>query len=268
MGNYFHSYTLDEINKALEIQKDVAKTLDIPVLDLKPCIASLIAGGVQDGEREIAAFIIATELRRMGFSEENALERLIEWNNKLGKRLPMSALRGRIKSAFTKGYEGTKVKGGYKSYGCNGILAHYCKTGKDSCGYYNAHFKNIQSRQKGLGTGSPTFTQLGWWRVLSGVEFKVYCAICEIEDRRSIPAGSPLFASFRQIASVANVSIPMVNNALIQLHFHGLLHYKKGQVHKHYHKASEVKRVIPIPRVNQVKEEYPDCIEEEEIQED
>ena len=104
--------------KQKESRVAIKKDLDM-VKKLRPCILSILSTGTEQGERNTTAFILASDLRRSGFTKEEVTEKILRWNNLNKPPLPEKELYYVIKSAF-------KTPKPY-SYGCNNsILAKNC----------------------------------------------------------------------------------------------------------------------------------------------
>ncbi len=68
------------------------------ILDTKAF--KILSEGCEDGQRNLAAFCLAKLYRRAGYDYDETFECLLEWNMKNAPALSVSALRGRVKSAF------------------------------------------------------------------------------------------------------------------------------------------------------------------------
>ncbi len=104
--------------KQKESKTAVKKDLNIQK-KLRPCILNILSTGSVQGERNTTAFILASDLRRTGFSREEVMEKLLGWNTLNNPPLPERELTYVLKSAFKnpKPY----------SYGCNNaVLAKNC----------------------------------------------------------------------------------------------------------------------------------------------
>lgn len=89
---------------------------DTPVLDLEtippPCIQALSTGIIGPGERNSAAFILASHLFQRGIPQENALERLLNWaSHHTDPQLPDKEVQSVVDSVYRHRY----------TIGCRGI---------------------------------------------------------------------------------------------------------------------------------------------------
>lgn len=244
---------LDEYNKSLEHIMTVSQDLNCLQGNIKPCVATLWVNGIERGNRDKVAYILATELRRMDVKYEDADKHLLNWNGNLNEPLKSETIRSKIKSAYRKGADGYFIKGGYKTYFCEGDLGRFCIADKETCLFRRLNFTKNAISTSGRGTGIATFATLGWLKKLNCGEIKAYNGLCEIEKRKGLKAGQLIFCSQSEIANVSGISKPTVQLALSNLFFEGLIKYKKGEQHIWKHKAGEIQRIIPIPRINQRK---------------
>jgi len=216
----------------LEILQDFEETrgqLRLP-LDMKPCICKLM----KDCERSrsgINAFIIACELFRVGKTKEKVESVLFE----LG--VTYSKTQSAVKSASTGKY----------SYGCpsleaEGLCLH---ENRIECWWYERIPKKSQKGWK-----ERDFWRFGWPTKLNPASVVIYLALGEIEHKRQYKAGSRLYVSRKELAELAGVSAPWTIESLKKLEKSGLIKFQKGIQHLWYGKASEVQRIIPIPKPN------------------
>lgn len=197
-------------------------------LDMKPCICQLMKD-CEQSKSGINAFIIACELHRVGKVKEEVETVLL----KLG--VAYSKAQGAVKSASTGKY----------SYGClsledEGLCLYENRT---ECWWYERIPKKSQKRWK-----ERDFWRFGWPSRLTSASGMVYLALREVEDRREYPAGSHLYVSRKELAKLAGVSAPWTIKSLEKLEELGLIKFQKGMQHLWYGKASEVQRIIPIPK--------------------
>ncbi len=213
--------------ETLQNFEEIRGQLRLP-LDTKPCICQLM----KDYERSrsgINAFIIACELFRVGKKKEKVETVLFE----LG--VAYSKTRDVVKSASTGKY----------SYACprlelEGVCLYEKRT---ECWWYQRIPKKSQKRWK-----ERDFWRFGWPSRLSSASGMVYLALREVEHRRKYPAGSRLYVSRKELAELAGICLPWAIKSLKKLEELGLVKFQKGKQHRWYGKASEVQRIIPIPR--------------------
>lgn len=226
--------------KKLESIRQASKKFTLPDF-LKPCVALMLGDGFDKGgdfSRDRVAYIIATELRRVGKSPEVAEKILLMWDEGNNPELNRAKIRAKVKSAFSKDF----------TFGCNNepVIIEYCeKVNKDFCKYY----KQIATGKR---TGSDRdFISFGWVNVLSpACRLVYYVALPEIEKRRGIKAGEKLFVAHREISRVCGVDLSIIGKTLEKLGKVGLITYEAGEPYRWRVKASIIKRVIPIPRPN------------------
>jgi hypothetical protein len=227
--------TLDRQFEGLIDQTKWAKVLGINVKAIRPCVASMRTTGIHKNHylnRGKIASIISCELIRSGYIESLIMSELIEWNGSNIPPLKTSELRSTLKTAITKKY----------NYTChNEYLKEFC-IGDELCSY-----------SKGLSRGGRhdfrKFFTCKWPMILKNSATLVYwLALPEIEKRNGFKAGSQLFVGHREIAEVAGIETKSVKSGLIELTGYGLIQYKPGTSRKWERKASEVQRILPIPK--------------------
>jgi len=215
----------------LEILQDfeeIRGQLRLP-LDMKPCICTLMKD-YEKSKSGINAFIIACELFRVGRTKEKVETVLF----KLG--VTFSKTQSAVKGASTGKY----------SYGCPRLeLEGLCLfNNRNECWWYERIPKKSQKRCR-----ERDFWRFGWPTKLNPAPVVVYLALKELEHRRRYKAGSRLYVSRKELAELAGVSLPWVIRSLGELGESGLIKFQKGKQHRWYGKASEVERIIPIPRI-------------------
>jgi len=196
--------------------------------DMKPCIYQLMKDREQS-KGGINAFIIACELVRVGKTKEKVETVLF----KLG--VACSKAQSAAKSASTGKY----------SYGCprleaEGLCLYENRT---ECSWYERIHKKSQKRLK-----ERNFWHFKWPARLNPASVVVYLALKEIEHKRIYKAGSRLYVSRRELAGLTGISAPWAIKSLEKLDKSGLIKFQKGTQHRWYGKASEVQRIIPIPK--------------------
>lgn len=112
---------------------------------MKPCLRLILEEGVERGQRNEIGFVIASELRRIGHSEQACLEILTRWNQ---KNLPPLNPR-EIASTCLSAYRPTEPY----QYGCNPdcalhrFLQEVC-VGRSKCSYYLQVMKTLQAKKR------------------------------------------------------------------------------------------------------------------------
>lgn len=198
-------------------------------MDMKPCICKLMKD-CEWSRSGINAFIIACELFRVGKTKEKVETVLFE----LG--VEYSKTRSAVKSASTGKY----------SYGCPSLetegLCLY--ENRIECWWYERIPKKSQKPGK-----ERDFWRFRWPTKLNPASIVVYVALRELEHKRRYKAGSRLYVSRKELAELTGLSAPWVIKSLEKLEKSGLIKFQKGRQHRWYGKASEVQRIIPIPRI-------------------
>lgn len=194
--------------------------------EIKPCIVGLFEN--PDIRRGSTAFLVACELHRVGVSRERArslFERFM---------VPEGKIRGVIKSGFSGKYR----------FRCQGLEAEgICLYERpEECHWYGGPVRQGQKiREK-------DFWRYEWPKRLSPAEVVIYLGIQEIERKRRFQAGAWLFVSRVELAEVAGVSLPWVLECCQRLKGKGLIKFKKGKQGRWFKTASEIQRVVPIPK--------------------
>ena len=217
---------MDDIEKLQKYEKTRGK-LRLPA-DIKPCIVKLLDDpSVKETDNP---FIIACELYRIGRTERQIESLLTRLNIRVSK------VRGVIKSIAT---------GRYKGFACprlekEGICLY---ESREDCFWYQAIPRENQKPYR-----ERDFWRFGWPGRMTAPESMIYLAIREIEKRKGYPAGTRLYVSRKEFMRVSGVSHSWVLKCCERLKKKGLIEFKRGTQHRWYGKASEVKRIIPIPR--------------------
>jgi hypothetical protein len=214
-----------EIERLEDFERTRGK-LRLPV-DVKPCIIKLLdEPSIREGDNP---FIIACELHRVGRTEKQIESLLMRLN------IRDSKVRGVIKSVASGKYE----------FGCPTLeekgICLYEK--REDCFWYQAIPRESQRSYR-----ERDFWRFGWPGRLTAPESMIYLAIREIEKRRGLPAGSRLYISRKELMRVSGRGHSWVLECCERLKKKGLIEFRKGTQHRWYGRASQVKRIIPIPR--------------------
>jgi len=121
--------------------------------------------------------------------------------------------------------------------------------GKSDCFYYKNNFGAISNTTVKVRSDLNLLVKKGWLKVLTGGEFKIYSGIWHLEQLKGIAQGALLIASHRELAKICGLTRQSIAINLPELHFHGLIKYKKGLQHRKHNIASEIRRVIPTPEI-------------------
>jgi len=217
---------VEEIKRLEDFERTRGK-LRLPT-DIKPCIVKLLEdSSVREADNP---FIVACELHRIGRTEKQIESLLMRLD------IRDSKVRGVIKSIAT---------GRYKGFACprleeKGICLY---KSREECFWYQAIPRESQKPYR-----ERDFWRFGWPGRLTAPEIVIYLAIREIEKGKGYPAGSRLYVSYREITRVSGISMGWILKCCQKLRDKGLIKFKAGIQHRWRGKASEIKRIIPIPR--------------------
>jgi len=224
-----------DVIKGLEASSRLSDETGHPGKDIRPCIATLMETPLSKGDfpsRNESAVVIASELYRIDIDYDSACARLELWNQHNSPPLKSTDLQ----RAFDNGYSGR-----YK-YSCkNHILSAFCI--EEMCPFAN----HVLSKNKKV--RNHVFLDYGWQQYLSNVQVLIYMlALPYLEVKRNVGPGGLICANHIQIAKSCGASPRRIGENLQTLALVGLISYKVGQPAKWRGIASEIKRVIPIPR--------------------
>ena len=238
--------SIDLTLKGMGAASNLSQETGHPGNDIRPCIATLVETPLSKGEfpnRNTAGLIIATEFYRIGQKYDQAVTRLEHWNQHNHPPLKHNELQNAAQNGYTGKY----------NYGCkNPVLKNYCVG--DLCPFVN----HVKSKKKKV--RNQVFIDYGWQNYLSLVQTLIYyTALPYLEIKRRVGPGGLLFANHKQIAEICGVSNRRIGENLKTLKVAGLIKYKSGLPQKWLGIASEIRRIIPIPRptnpiIQQLKE--------------
>lgn len=219
--------------RAIEQTYKVSKQLKLPT-DLKPCIASVLDERHECNVNDLS-FMIAVELKRLEKDLNVIEERLHVWNNRNIKKLNPRDIERTVHNVFRKDYQ----------LGCNKALADICiYSEKVICPFYKALIKNYPRTNH-----SRQFIKLEWPKCLGNVAKLMYVMVIpELETRRGLKPGSRVFANYNEIRLIGGISQASIKSSLKELENAGLVFLKIGLRHKHYNRATEIRRIIPLPK--------------------
>ena len=222
---------------SLEASSELSKVLDVPGKRIKPCVAIMLKTAFVRGDfvdRSRAANIIASDLKILGKDAEYTMNVLLKWNENNIAPLSYSSLSSTVRTAYGHDYR----------YSCNNeYLQAFCPD-PEMCPYGRS-FGSQTSKY----TNNRLFFKYRWPEILSNAEKSIYfLALIELERRRGVGAGGLILANHRDIASLAGIQSKYVGKRLLRLQDVGLIKYKPGVPRKWEGKASEIRRVIPIPK--------------------
>lgn len=231
----------DRIYRTLESASDASKTYDLNVGSLRPCVGAMLKTRFDKGSfpnRSEACLIIASEIKRIGRDEEMALTIVSEWNARNIQSKRYSEIRSAVATAYRRDYD----------YSCRSEkLKAFCM-GDDIC-----PFSTYIKGKGGKSRINWSFFEFDWQRILSNVAKDVYClALIELEIRRGVGPGGLIIENQNEIARFAGITPKSVRKGLSELTRVGLIKYKPGVSRKWEFKASEVRRIIPIPKPGKI----------------
>jgi len=224
---------MDEL-EGLEAQQAVNTRFSISPKAIKPCVAYILAHNPKNKmfNPNDYGFLIATELRRIGEEREKAAIILNAWNSNNSQALKPSELNGIVQRAYRKGY----------AYGCNRpIVVEYCP-GRENCTYYKNLFATPGKHRERY------FYKYGWQRILNLSQICLYHGLIEIEKMRGLRPGELIIAPYRLISKTSGVNIALITKGLDRLAKLSLIKWRKGQPFRWQEVATEIRRIVPIPR--------------------
>jgi hypothetical protein len=183
--------------------------------------------------RSEACLIIASELRRMGKDKEMALNITRDWNKRNINLLKDSEIRSANSTAYRRNY----------NYSChNQKIKEFC-IGEEFCTFSNY----VKSDKKP--TSNSSFFDFGWQKILSNAAKDVYyLGLIQLEIRKGVGFGGLIIANQTEIGRYAGITPKSVRKALQELQRIGLIEYKAGSPRIWEGKASQIRRIIPIPK--------------------
>lgn len=220
----------------LEVIQTQADVYRIQSRELKPCVAAMLNDGVPRGgalDPNSGCHIIACEFRRLGIEQDQAEEKLCEWQARTGGTLGYGEIKKTVRSAY----------GGEHIYACGlgGKLYNsgYCVS-HETCTYYRAHGGGVREPR------DLDFFEYGWPARLGSATSSVYVAITVIEKKRNHPGGKTL-VTYRDLHRFSGASRGRMRDRLEELQAAGLLSFREGKPGSRHREATEIQRVLPIP---------------------
>jgi hypothetical protein len=226
----------DVIATGLASSSDLSKEICHPGCDIRPCIAAILDTFLTKGQfpnRSAASVAIATELKRIGMNYDDTLRRIERWNfGNIPPLRPNDVVRA-VNNAFTKDY----------AYSCqHSVLEAFC-IGTEVCPFV----MRVKSRKRK--SNDLCFIDYGWPEILSNRQVLIYyVALLYLEKTRRIGPGGLICANHKQIADACGVSRERTGDDLKKLATVGLIEYNVGSPRRWEGIASEIRRVLPIPR--------------------
>jgi len=225
--------------------------------NIRPCAALMIDKPMQSIKsggslgRQTAGMIIATNLRSLGQTEEQIRKRLEIWNRNNLPPLPRNEFKGILTQTFKQketGKEQPEIVYCY-NYGCNGKYYDLLQfedvcIGKEYCYYYQQRYvkKGIKPKVNYIATS--------WQYVLTSREQLVlFYVIPELEKLKKVWPGYTLFATYRELHKYTGIQQRFFKDILTALKQYGLIEYTPGTQYLWEHNSTEIRRVIPPPKI-------------------
>lgn len=241
---------IDQKLEKLENYETARHKLKLPQ-NFKPCILKMLITGLKKGQnsfqRSKVALVISVEFKRL--NREKIEQVLNCWNKKNTPPLNPSEITGAIKQAQKEKYD----------FGCNSdVLSSFCGFSEDrnECWFYKQLMVNLGRKSKARHRESD-FYKYGWQRILTLSQSMVYLGIRQIEKIQHKRPGQTIVAPYRLIVKYSGAYMGLINKSLRKLKEVGLILCEIGEPYRWKLKATEITRVIPIPRPNKKLEERP-----------
>lgn len=220
--------------------------------NIKPCIVLLLntpITSIQNGGslgRSTAGIMIATELRNNSQTETQIQKRLEIWNRGNLPPLKQSELRGILKQCFKTKLNDT----GYRyNYNCDGKYTELLQfeeacLGKEYCYYYQKNYTRKGHRTK------INYITTSWQYVLTPREqIILFYVLPELEKLKKYYPGTPIYTTFRELHKHTGINQSYFKDILEALKQYGLIEYTPGTQRIWEHKATEIKRILPPPKI-------------------
>ena len=226
--------TMDEL-EALQAQQAVYSEFRVSPKAIKPCAAYILHHNPKSkiSSPNDHAFFIAVELKRIGEKKEETAKILQIWNSRNSQTLRPNELNGLIDRVYSRSYD----------YGCNSLMVYeYCPE-KENCTYYKALFAPRKGRHR-----ERDFYRYGWQKILTPGLTGFYHGLKEVERVLSLKPGELIVGSYNFISQRTGVASSHLTEYLNTLERMGLIKCKIGEPYKWHKTATEIRRMIPIPR--------------------
>lgn len=227
---------MDEL-EALQAQQAVYSEFRVSPKAIKPCAAYILHHNPKSriSKPNDHAFFIAVELKRIGEKKEETAKILQIWNSRNSQSLRPNELNGLI----------DRVYSGPHVYGCNSpMVREYCPE-KENCPHYKALFP---TRTRKARHRERDFYRYGWQKILTPGLTGFYHGLKEVETALSLRPGELIVGSYNSISQRTGVAGSHLTEYLNTLEGVGLIKCKIGEPYKWHKTATEIRRMIPIPR--------------------
>ena len=226
----------------------------------------------QENHRIVAWLVL--ELHRMGFKDEEVLDKMVSWANKSFFNIPQRKLESFkrhvlaiLKTPFELGCLKKKSESGYQS-----MLSDICLREEETC-FYHEEFNRIKHNSRVLRINETNYHMYGWTQYLlenygsNGFYADlIYGIMREWEADNNIQPGGKLFIGYRQMTQriqfIRRGSKPHPMEALRAtrvLEEVGLIEIvergkRRGERAISQPRANGYRRILPIPRLPHTQE--------------
>lgn len=202
---------------------------------LRPCLWGMLKTTFYKGQipsRSDVSAVLAAELVKIGFDLARILYELARWNKRNQPPLKQSDLKSTVSTSLRHNY----------NYSCkHEYLKEFC-VGFDVC----SHSKGLSNISR---YNFRAFFNYHWQQILKNKAVMVYMlALPELGLRKGLKPGDVIYENQAAIARTAGISRKHVKGALEELATFGLIEYKPGVPRRWEGKASEIRRIFPIPK--------------------
>ncbi|MBA7478373.1 hypothetical protein ES707_13796 [subsurface metagenome] len=212
----------------------------------KPCVLEMLDTCLIKGENSFqrgkVALIIAAEYLRLGKPTQKTDRVLSIWNNRNDPPLHPSDINNAIRDA---------PKYIDPGFGCNNdIMLAFCDFEEDKtlCPYYRKMMES-QGRKSKARHRESHFYSYGWPIILKQPEILLYLSLRQLEKLdHNKKAGQTIVTPYRLLVRYSGVHIAQIKASLIKLRRVGLIKVRIGEPYLWKVKATEITRIIPIPR--------------------
>lgn len=209
---------------------------------IRPCVALMLdkanwpSLGSDNGPERVS-FLIAVELRRMGFGEDEVYKRLLKT-----KIVSPGKVKSNVKSAFKNDQRPwlcIGMKEGYLKY----IKDLFC-VGSDTC----IHYERIVPKAKKDTNHLLKFREYGWNHIITPTENLIYLTVIEYEIIRGNNPGQAVVIPRDDMAYNVGASKRIITTGSQHLHELCLIEYIHGTRNSSSTFGSEYTRIIPVPK--------------------
>jgi len=196
---------LETLEDAVQFERE----FDLSPEDVRPCIATIYCQGVAS-QRELYAFILASELNDLGVSEDAIQEALQDFNTRLSRPLLHSEI-AKFRRKFNDGRYGNR-------YGCSrNELIFYCIG--EECPW-RAHRQGTAKKAPILST----FFSLGWPIYLHDpYAATLYLGLQHLRQLKGLAPDKSMRFNFPRVIELTGLSKSIISDRLKKLKAVGLI---------------------------------------------